>query len=199
MKRYWRLFVVVIGTLGILSLIFDEVFVGNPGSPLQSIHIFKYFTVQSNLVAVIYFWMLLRLKIDKKNEKWKNLVGGVMIYTTITFLIFAIVLEGLWDENGLAQLGSICLHYINPLLIIGYVVYFRKEYNFKFKDSLTWVIYPILYLLFLVLWGLITSDFLYPFFQVSEIGVLGLMASIIGLVGLFFVLSFGVVKILSKK
>ena len=199
MKKYWRILIVLIGTLGIVSFILDEAIVLNPDSPLHSLHIFKYFTVQSNLVAVIYFMLLFGMNIDLKNEKWKNLVGGVMIYTTITFLVFAIVLEGLWVEQGLSLLGSIFLHYINPLLIIGYVVYYRKEFDYKIRDSFAWIIYPILYLTFLVFWGMVTGDFLYPFFQVSEIGVFGLIISIIGLVGLFFVLSFLVVKILSKK
>lgn len=199
MKKYWRVLIVIIGTMGILSLVLNEAFITNPTNPMQSLSIFKYFTVQSNLVAVLYFCLLIFLKVDKRSEKWKNLIGGVMIYTTITFLIFAIVLEGLWDEKGLAQVGSILLHYINPIMIIGYVIYFRKEYHFIFKDSITWVIYPVIYLVFLVTWGMITSDFLYPFLQVSVIGIFGLIASIVGLVGLFFALSFIVVKILSKK
>ena len=199
MKKNWRLLIVLVGSIGILSFVLNEVFTVNPNSPLSSLNIFKYFTVQSNLVAVIYFCMLIVLKIDHRNVKWKNLIGGVMIYTTITFLIFSIMLEGLWVERGLAKVGSISLHYVNPIMIIGYVVYFRNDYDFKLKDSLIWVIYPVFYLLFLVFWGFFTTDFLYPFFQVSSVGVLGLFISIVGLIGLFFVLSFIVVKILSKK
>lgn len=199
LEKHLRLFIVGVGTLGILALTFNDAYFVNPDKPLASLRIFKYFTIQSNLVAVIYFWILYSLRVDLKSEKWKNLIGGVMIYTTITFLVFAIVLEPLWEESGLELLGSICLHYINPLLIIGYVGYYRKEFSFKLKDSLTWIIYPSFYLVFLTILGLITGDFLYPFFQISVIGVLGYIGVIIGLVGLFFLLSFLLVKILSKK
>lgn len=199
MKKYWRLSIILVGIMGILSFVFNEAFVSNPNFPFHSFTVFKYFTVQSNLVAVVYFCILIGFKLDIKSEKWKNLVGGVMIYTTITFLIFSIILEGLFIETGFTLIGSICLHYVNPLLIFGYVVYVRKEVDFQYIDSLIWVIYPILYLVFLVIWGVVTTDFIYPFFQVLEIGVGGLIMTIIGLVGLFFMLSFVVVKILSKK
>ena len=199
MKKYFRLVIIIIGSLGILALIFNDAFITNSDSPFNSLRLFKYFTVQSNLVAVIYFLILLGMNVDKKNEKWINFVGGVMIYTTITFLVFAIILEPLYQEKGFALLGSICLHYINPLLIIAYVISNRNDFTMKIKDTLFWVIYPLFYLLFLIINGLITGDYLYPFFQISEIGVVVFIAVIIGLIGLFFSLSFFVVKILSKK
>ncbi|AIO18778.1 hypothetical protein KQ51_00898 [Candidatus Izimaplasma bacterium HR1] len=199
MKKYYRLLIVLVGTIGILSLVFDDAFIVNPEHPMMSLRLFKYFTVLSNLLAVIYFWLIFSLRVDEKSRKWKNLVGGVMIYTTITFLVFSIFLEGLYIEKNLALVGSLCLHYINPIIIIGYVITYRNDFDFKFSDSYTWIIFPVIYLIFLVIIGTITGDFLYPFFQVSEIGILGLMISIIGLIGLFFLLSFGVVKILSKK
>ena len=68
MKKYWRILIVLIGTMGIVSFILDEAIVLNPDSPLHSFHIFKYFTVQSNLVAVIYFMLLFGMNIDLKNE-----------------------------------------------------------------------------------------------------------------------------------
>jgi hypothetical protein len=199
MKQYARLAVVVLGSIGILSLIIEDAFFTYPDTPLMSLQLFKYFTVQSNLFAVIYFWLLYSLKIDEKSEKAKNLLGGVMIYTTITFLIFAIVLERLYTEQGFTLVGSILLHYINPILIIGYTVYYKKEYSYQLKDTITWIIYPLLYLVFMIIWGSITGDYLYPFFQVAEVGISGLILSILGLLVLFLLMSFSVVKILSKK
>jgi len=43
---------------------------------------------------------------------------------------------------------------------------------------LLWITYPLMYLLFADIHGFVTDDFLYPFFQVSEIGILGLFLSI---------------------
>ena len=199
MKTTLRYAVVILGSLGILSLVVQDAFFTYPETPLMSLGLFKYFTVQSNLFAVIYFWLMISLKVDEKSKKWKNLLGGAMIYTTITFLIFAIVLERLYVEVGFTLVGSILLHYINPILIIFYTVYYRKEYEYHIKDSITWIIYPVIYLVFMIIWGSITGDFLYPFFQVSEVGITGLIISILGLLLMFILMSFLTVKILSKK
>ena len=139
MRTKWRLLIIVIGVIGILSLLINDAFVVYPETPLDSIRLFKYFTVQSNLVAVLYFLVIYKFKADEKSDKWKNLVGGIMIYTTITFLIFAIVLEGLYTEIGFGMVGSICLHYVNPLLIIGYVIMFRKEFNLEVCEEISLV------------------------------------------------------------
>jgi hypothetical protein len=62
-----------------------------------------------------------------------------------------------------------------------------------------WITYPLIYIVFVVIYGFITDDFLYPFFQVSEIGILGLAISILLLIGLFNGLCFLLVKIVSKE
>ena len=199
MKKYLSIAVVSIGSLGILSFILQDMFVTYPDQPLMALHLFKYFTVQSNLFAVVYFALMISNASINKNKAFQNLIGGVMIYTFITFLVFVIFLEGLYVEEGFGIIGNICLHYVNPLLILFYVLTYRKEYTFTFQDSITWIIYPVIYLIFMTIWGIFTKDFLYPFFQVSVIGLGGFIISVIGLVGLFFLLSFLVVKILSKK
>ncbi len=199
LKKHIKLLIVFFGSIGVVCLILHEAYIVNPSNPIASLRIFKYFTVQSNFVAISYFWFIHSSGVDEKNEKWRNFVGGVMIYTTITFLVFATILEPLWQETGLQLLGSIALHYINPLLVIAYVYINKERLNFKVRDSLLWIIYPILYLVFLTTWGILTGDFLYPFFQIETVGVFGFIIVILGLIVLFMLLSFLVVKILSKK
>lgn len=199
LKTPFKLLIVIVGTIGILSVVFYDAFVNYPETPLYALGMFGYFTIQSNLIAVIYFWVIFCLKMDEKSEKWNKLIGGVVVYTTITFLVYAILLEPLYQEKGLWLLGSICMHYINPILIITYVITYRSEHNTTIKDSLYWIIYPSIYIVGLSIVGLITDSFLYPFFQISEVGVIRYIGTILGLLGLFYLLSFIVVKIVSKK
>lgn len=199
MKRYLQIGIIMFGMIGTLSLLLHEIFEVNVNHLLSAFKIMKYFTVQSNLIAVGYFLLLFCFRKDEKSEKWKNFIGGVMIYTTITFLVFFIILEPLWVETGFLLVGSICLHYINPILIIIYTISNRSGLSVSLIDSFTWIIYPIIYLIFALVHGLITGDYLYPFFQITEIGIFIYMIVVFGLIILFCVLSFFVVKILSKK
>ncbi len=199
MKKTWSLIIVIIGTIGILSHVIYDIVIEYPENPIMSINIFKYFTIQSNILAIIYFWIVFSLKLDEKNKIFKNMIGAVTIYITITFFVFIIFLEPIYSPKGLNLLGSICLHYINPILVIGFLGYNRKDYEFNKRDVKYWVIYPGLYLIFVIIWGSIINDYLYPFFQVSEIGVSGLIINIVGLLAFFILLSFSLVKIVSKK
>jgi len=199
MKKWWPLVIVTIGSIGILAYIIDDAFFSELVNPLGSLRLFKYFTMLSNLIAVIYFWLIFTNRTQLKYGWFDRMLGGIVIYVTITFLIYAVLLESTYEVRGLDFIGNTCLHYLNPLLIIGYLGVYRKDFNFSRKDIGLWIVFPLLYLVFLVVHGLFTGDYLYPFFQVSEVGVTGLMSMIGILFGIFFILSIIIVKIVSKK
>ena len=199
MKRYWQLIIVILGTIGLLSYFIDDAFFSELTNPLGAVRLFRYFTILSNLIAVVYFWMMFSLRYQHKNRRFDHFIGGVVIYLFITFVIYAILLEGTYEQSTLDVIGNVCLHYLNPIAVIAYYVYFRKLYQFEMWDMLFWFAFPVLYLLFLVLHGIITGDYLYSFFQVSDVGVQGLISMIVILFGVFFLLSFVLVKIVSRK
>jgi hypothetical protein len=199
LKRGWALAIVTVGTIGILAHIIQDAFIEFPDAPLRSVSIFKYFTIQSNLIAIIYFWLYFSLQLHYKNRIFQRLIGMVVVCITITFLVFLFFLEPTYDPVGLDLLGSILLHYINPVLVVGFVLYYRKDYDVQYDDIILWLSYPLLYILFLVILGVITNDYLYPFFQVSEVGVIGFLAAFGGIVVLYLLLSSIFVKIVSRK
>lgn len=182
-----------------MSYIIDDAFFSELTNPLGSIRLFKYFTMLSNLLAVIYFWMMFSLRYQLRQKWFDHMLGGIVIYLFVTFVIYALLLEGTYDQSTLDVIGNVSLHYVNPLIVLGYLVYFRSQYSFELKDLITWFVFPITYVIFMVVHGLITDDFLYPFFQVSEVGVQGLISMIVILFGVFFLLSFVLVKIVSRK
>lgn len=200
MKKIWILLIVLLGSIGILfELIYDE-FTTNPEIIFSSLRLFKYFTIQSNLIAVIYFFIMYFSKTFEKRILLKNYIGCIVVCITITFLMFAIFLEPIYSPQGLSFYGSLILHYVNPILIISYFLFFNRDYKeIMFSTIFIWLVYPAIYLIFLISHGFVTGDFLYPFFNITEIGILGLIISVLGLLGLFFMLSFVLVKIVSKK
>jgi len=169
-----------------------------PYSLMRGLSLFRYYTLQSNLIVGVYF-LLLGSKVLNKYDIFNRFFGGVTIYITITFVVFAIFLQGTYHPTGLQGVVNIVSHYIVPILAILYFVIIKNELTFKRLDMLWWIIYPLIYIIFMVIYGGITGDYLYPFFQVSEIGVNGLILTIVLLVGFFMGLSFLLMKIVSKK
>jgi len=189
----------MLAVLGISLTLFDKMFLSSSSHPLlEGVNMFRYFTIQSNFIVALYFGLNCSNRL-KNNKVFDALLGGVVIYITITFIVFLTLLEPIYNPEGLSLIGSTFSHYIVPILVIFYLVYFRSEYSFMIKDIIYWIIYPVMYLVFLIVYGSITGDYIYPFFQVSVVGVTGLIIVIIIMVFFFVFVSFLLVKILSKK
>lgn len=199
MKEKLVILIIFGSALGIDSILIQYIFFEESSTPiLHALEMFKYFTLQTNMIVFIYF-VLIYLGTFKKNILFNKLLGGVVVYIAITFLVFSIFLEPNVNSQGFGFLGSLLNHYITPILVIGFISRYKDEYLFKFEDIKIWVIYPLIYLVILVVLGLTTGDYLYPFFQVEEVGILGLVLSIVSILVLFLILSFVLVKIVSKK
>lgn len=168
------------------------------GDIIESLKYFRYFTLQSNFIVFLYFLILMVSK-KTRSIKFQNYFGAVLIYITITMSVFIIFLEPVYNPEGFRIFGSIFAHYITPSLVIIYFFKERNTYNFKMKDIITWIIYPILYVIYIVIHGSSTGDYLYPFFQVETVGILGLIISITAITVLFLIMSFLLVKIVSKR
>lgn len=199
MKRKLSLLIVVSGTLGILFNI-ANVLLENPSNPLLAgLGIFRYFTLLSNLLVVIYFWILFSLnKLDNKNS-FKRWLGAVTVYITITFIVFFLFLQPTYTPVGFAKASSILCHYVTPVLTIGFMIYYQKDYKFNFKDILYWIVFPIVYVVFVLVYGGFTGDYFYPFLQLNYLGVTKFILNFIGLLVFFSFLSFGIVLLTKHK
>ena len=199
MKKKYALSIVVTSTLGIIFILINTLFFEEKTNQfLSALALFKYFTIQSNLIVTIYFYLYVFTSLKEKNI-FNKMLGGVVIYISITFLVFLLFLEPIYSPEGFALAGSILNHYISPLLVMIFVYKFRDDYSFEMANIKIWIIYPLVYFAFLVINGVITNNYLYPFFQVSEVGVIGIIVSAVGIVVLFLIMSFTIVKIVSKK
>lgn len=194
LKKKTALLILSIGTIGVLATIIS-VALDNPDTPLGSaLGTFKYFTILSNLIVIVYFWLVFSLNMDRF-PIFKTLFGAVVVYITVTFLVYAVMLEGTFDLSGLGRFGSILCHYVVPIMTIGFLIYYRDEYSFHNKDILKWIAFPIVYFVFLVLFGVFTGDYIYPFFDINEVGFLAFLIAFLGIMGLFILLSFLVILI----
>lgn len=199
MKRKYMLSIVIIGTIGLLIEILNYEFNGTPGSNFDSLGLFKYFTLQSNLIVVVYFFLMYQLRLHETSKLFQHLLAMVTLCITLTFVMFALFLDPIWDPKGFAFVSSMMLHYINPILVIVYFVRYAKEIEFHYTNIFVWIIYPLLYLVFATVYGLITGEYFYPFIDFGSLGIIGFSLSILGMLWGYLLLSFLIVKIVSQK
>lgn len=149
------------------------------------------FTIQTNLLVAIWTTVVL-VAPESKLGSWlqRPLVrGGVLIYITVTFTVFAALLDSLWDPEGITEFLSITTHYIVPMAFIVDWLITEEHGSYEWRMIPWWYTYPLAYLLYLLVRGSITGDYIYPFLDLNEIGAAGLAVAVVGLVAYGTVLS----------
>jgi hypothetical protein len=155
-----------------------------------NLRIYRYFTMQTNLLVVI--WLILSIIWSSDPKKMKKLMGklkgAITLYITFTFLVFAVVLSPLYHPSGLEGVLNLMLHYIVPVgFIIDWLITEGNNYQWSFIPY--WFCYPIGYLIFALIHGGTTGDYLYPFLNLDVLGFDGLIIRVILLIAFFTGLS----------
>src|SRR5204863_9583273 len=136
---------------------------------------FVYFTTQSNtLVGCCFLWAALAPWLPGRAAGGPPVVlrGAVTLYVLVTFLVFHLVLanpaSGFGD--GSAHVGSVqnvLLHTVTPLLALldwALLVVVRPRWRW----AVLWLSYPLAYLGFALVRGLIVHRYPYPFLDVTS-------------------------------
>ncbi len=196
MRKNFATIIALAAFVGIFLKVFVDATDGD-FNILRGLSALRYFTIQSNLIVALYFSMFF-IKPIRNNKIYQRYLGAVTIYITVTFLIFVFFLQPIYHPTGWAGLSSILSHYIVPITSITYFILYREEVRFQYNEIPFWLVFPVLYLVFVILLGAFTGDYIYPFFQVNQIGIPRLIINCIGLFTLFLLLSFMTVKMVSK-
>lgn len=141
------------------------------------IDLFSFFTIQSNLLVVLWFTYAVYTAITKgtvlcKNTPYKS---ALALYIFATFSLYSVLLHRVWNPQGLTLVGSILTHYVVPLGFLIDWLYTEitccHQQIYSYTLAVKWMIYPLLYGVYAVFYGKITGHYLYPFFNIDKVGV----------------------------
>ncbi len=180
LATYLRVFGVLGGTFSIGARIVISTLNGQ--FPLIS---FRAYTLQSNFL--IWLWCLLALLwagTPRYDRLTGNLKTALTAYITITFLVFWILLEPIYDPTGIDWWTSLFNHYLLCwAYILDWVIAERTRLTYKWL--IPSLIYPYLYLAFALIYGQITGIYIYFFVDLPTLGVAGLITWVAILTVLF--------------
>ncbi|MFX1391541.1 MAG: Pr6Pr family membrane protein [Promethearchaeota archaeon] len=155
------------------------------GIPFSWLLSFRYYTMQTNIMVTI--WFTLAIIWYNKPETLKKIIGPLKgaftLYITTTFIFFAILLQMFYHPTGWAAFSNLVLHYITPVAFIVDWVLTETKIRYEWKYLPYWIIYPVCYLLFSLINGSLTGDYLYPFLDISRVGIQGYLISLSFLIG----------------
>ncbi|WP_298301060.1 Pr6Pr family membrane protein [Hydrotalea sp.] len=154
------------------------------------VRFFSFFTILTNTLAAFYFTVQFT---GKKILSNPGSLTAIAVYITIVGLVYQIVLRPLWQPTGLQKPVDEMLHSVNPLLVILYWYLYEARRLVQYRQIAGWLIYPLLYLIVILIRGSLSGFYPYPFVNILQIGWqqtfinAGVLFVVFAVMGLFFV------------
>ena len=178
-----RIYAVVGGLLGwfALALQLYLMLVQAPASERLGtlITFFSFFTILTNILTASVFTAVA----FQPKEGWGKWLWGpsvqaaAAVYIVIVGMVYQLLLRQLWNPQGAQWVADVLLHSIVP---VGYAVYwllFAPRAGLSWKDAITWLIYPGVYLVYILARGAVSGLYPYPFVDVNVLGYGGVVVA----------------------
>ena len=191
MKKLFTLLLLLLGWFAVITQL--KLMVDNRVTELPEtlIRFFSFFTILTNIIVATYY----SLEFFKVEIRWFNsrnkaeILTAVTVYITVVGLVYQILLRHIWNPTGMQRLVDELLHSIIPLLVIIYWIIYENKTVLKWKMIPRWLIYPMVYLVYIILRGHLSGFYPYPFVDVATHGLQQVLINSFFMTLLFLVLS----------
>lgn len=151
----------------------------------------SYFTVLTNIIVAICFTRLSFVKPAESGNLFTqgSTLTAITIYIVVVGLIYNITLRGLASPVGWARLADELLHVVSPLIFLFFWIFFVRKSTLQYKQAITWLVYPLIYVVFIVIRGSLINKYPYPFIDVVQLGYPKAILNAIVIMFVFWLLS----------
>jgi len=170
-----KLLTVIFGILGWFAVIGQFILmIENRVAPIleTTIRFFSFFTILTNTLVAVYFTLSY---FNNKNKlialNKPGTLTAITIYITVVGLVYQIVLRQLWQPEGLQKIVNEMLHTLIPLLVILFWYLYENKSTIKYPAIFKWLIYPSVYLVYILIRGNFSGFYPYPFVDVDKLGL----------------------------
>lgn len=163
------------------------------------VRFFSFFTILTNTLVALFFTVSF-LKERPRLLQWLNRDGAITALTTfilIVGLVYQVVLRSIWEPRGFQLIVDELLHSAIPLYMLIYWILYVNTTGLQLRRLALWIIYPVIYIVFIIVRGNYSGFYPYPFLNVNEIGFESTLVNISIILGLMLVLIFAL-SILGK-
>jgi hypothetical protein len=134
------------------------------------IRYFSFFTVLTNIIVAVCFTVLLFKKEGSSFFTKPATLTATAVYITVVAIIYNLILRFTWEPKGLQMVVDELLHAIVPLIFVVYWLMYVSKNTLKWRDTFSWLIYPFIYLMFILFRGSVSGFYPYPFVDVVKYG-----------------------------
>lgn len=167
--------------------------IASKANPLPEIlaRYFTYFTILTNLLVAVCctaMWL-------SPASRWGRFFAGastrtaLAVYILVVGLIYNVVLRFLWQPQGLQRVVDELLHSVIPVLFVLHWFLFVAGERLPLKSLWPWLIYPLVYIVVVLIRGAFSGFYPYPFIDVKQIGMQQALINAVGVAAIFILLS----------
>jgi hypothetical protein len=195
-KNFLILYKSFFGLLGASALVTEIIVLVGRGRFVPE-NFFSFFTVESNLFACVILLIGAVMAWRRKRSKvFTMLRGAATLYMVLTGIVFAVMLSGLQGvELTAVPWDNLVLHYIMPIAVVVDWLIDRPSIRMAFKRALVWLAFPILYMIYTLIRGMVVEWYPYPFLNPTTNGYLGIFIISLGIA----ILAAGIVWMLTRS
>lgn len=144
----------------------------------STVQYFSFFTILTNLFVTIYCTHLL---IKKRNKNsfldTPEAITALTVYILIVGIVYHIALKPIWNPEGLLMVLSEIHHTIIPIGTLILWLLSETKDVIKIKDLFSWLLYPVIYIVFVLFRGSFSNFYPYPFLDVTELGIVNVITN----------------------
>lgn len=163
--------------------------------PETIIRFFSFFTILTNTLVAIYFTSQSQKENSTSFFGKAGRLTAITVYILVVGLIYQLILRQVWEPTGMQKFVDELLHSVTPVITLIYWFLFEKKKLVNWSQIPNWLIYPTIYLIYVLIRGHISGFYPYPFIDVTEIGYQQTLINSLGVLILFVLLSSGMILI----
>lgn len=162
---------------------------------------FGFFTVLTNLFVALTATLPL-IASRSSIGRWFGtpmVLGCATTSIIMVGLTYHLLLRHIWQPQGLQLLADMVLHYVVPILAFVYWLAFTPRIKFGVFTPLVWCLYPLGYLVYVLIRGELLGSYPYYFIDVTSLGYDQVMLNSVGLLVAFIVVAILVLAIATLR
>jgi len=125
-------------------------------------------------------------------------LAATVVYIGVVGLVYNVILRFAWHPTGLQRVVDELLHLIIPLYYILYWVLLVPKIKLQCATPLSWLLYPLIYLIVILLRGAYSNYYPYPFVNVTVLGYQKVIVNCLFVLIAFLIFSFIVITVSRK-
>lgn len=172
--------------------------------PETLIRFFSFFTILTNTLVALYF----TTRVENVSRKPFHVLRkdssltAIAVFILVVGIVYQLILRPIWEPTGVQLVVDELLHTIIPLYFFIYWFISLKNTELKIRPVLSWLIYPGVYIVFILIRGHYSGYYPYPFLNVDKIGFTDVLGNSVAILGSIILLMYVLIvlgKMIKKK